>query len=149
MIKKLDFTDCHILECAFKIQIEAYEIEALLIGSRNIPPLNETTEDLKKSTDEYFGIFSLDTLVGFIAVEYENNYLRIGKLVVSPSFFKRGAGIQLVRYVLENFRGSQKFLVSTGEENTPARCLYEKLGFFLVRVFEIEGVSIAEYEYAR
>jgi ribosomal protein S18 acetylase RimI-like enzyme len=149
MIAKLEFSDLETLENAFKIQREAYEFEASLIGTRNIPPLHEKIEELKNSSEDFFGIFNSKVLTGFVATEIEGDYLRISRLVISPSYFRKGGGTKLVLYVLDNFAKGKKVLVSTGEANTPARQLYSKLGFSVVRVFKIEGVSIAEYVYEK
>ena len=145
MIKKLNFLDWQTLSVSHLLQREAYEIEATLIGSRNIPPLQESIEKLKNAEETFLGYFNESHLVGFIAVEEEAPHLRISRLVVSPRHFKKGIGKALVQYVLDNKPKEQIVIVSTGEANYPARHLYEKLEFTLRRIFNAEGISILEF----
>lgn len=147
MIHQLNFSNIQILETAFKIQREAYEVEAELIGSRNIPTLHETIDQLKNVNEVFWGYFDGDQLVGFVSVEDEGNDLRICRLVVNPRFFSRGIGAELVRYVLKSLRNSRHVIVSTGDGNIPAKRLYEKFRFVQKRVFTIDGISIAEFKY--
>ncbi|MEQ1724045.1 MAG: GNAT family N-acetyltransferase, partial [Pseudobdellovibrio sp.] len=92
MIKKLNFSEDSILSAALILQKESYEVEAGLIGSRNIPPLHETAEQLGESDEKFIGYYHKNILAGFIAVEEETPYLRISRLVVSPEYFRRGIG---------------------------------------------------------
>lgn len=149
LIKKLNFLDSKILETSLRIQREAYEVEAHLIGSRNIPPLHETIDQLKEAKEVFWGYFESEELVGFISIEDEGQDLRISRLVVDPKLFSKKIGTQLVRHVLENLRAGRDLIVSTGDLNLPAKRLYEKFGFFQKRVFTIEGISIAEFKYEK
>lgn len=149
MIKKLNFEKFSLLEKAHQIQRDAYEVEAELIGSRNIPPLHETIEQLRDSEESFFGFFIGEELVGFIAVENEDGLLRISRLVVSPVNFGKGVGSQLVQYILDHERHGQKIVVSTGEKNLPAKALYEKFGFLQTRIFKIDSILIAEFNYTK
>lgn len=145
MIKKLDFSEIKILETSLKIQRAAYEVEARLIGSRNIPPLHETIDQLKNVTEFFWGYFENLELVGLISVEDEEQNLRISRLVVDPKFFSKGIGTKLVQYVLENLKNNREVIVSTGDRNLPAKKLYKKIGFIQKRVFVIDEISIAEF----
>lgn len=145
MIKKLNFSDSAILSRAFELQKAAYSIEAALIGSQKIPPLQENIKQLKNSKEDFFGFFSEGRLVGFIAIEQEPPYLRISRLVVSPTHFKKGIGQALIQLVLSEKDQNQQVIVSTGKANTPARSLYEKLDFKLIQNFEVDGIQLVEY----
>ncbi len=149
MIKKLNLHEPSLLRRAWEIQRESYEIEAMLIGSRNIPPLHESLEQLRDSNEKFFGFFVLDDLVGFVAIEEEQQFLRISRIVVSPKNFRNGIGKQLVQFLLDTEANGQKVLVSTGERNQPATALYKKLGFWKKRNFEIEGILISEFEFKK
>lgn len=146
MIKKLDFSDLEILKTSLKIQREAYEIEAQFIGSRNIPPLQETMNQLKEATEMFLGYFDNENLLGFIALEDEEQDLRISRLVVHPKYFSKGIGTQLVQHALKHLRNGRRVIVSTGDRNTPAKRLYEKLGFSQERIFTMDEISIAEFK---
>ncbi len=144
---KLDFSDLEILKTSLGIQHKAYEVEAHLIGSKNIPPLQETIEQLKEANEIFLGYFEDKLLLGFIAVEDEEQNLRISRLVVNPQYFSKGIGTKLVQHVLNKFRNGRKVIVSTGNGNLPAKRLYEKFGFSQIRIFTIDEISIAEFEF--
>lgn len=147
MITKLNREDQAILEQMINVQRAAYAVEADLIGTRNIPPLNETIEELEAVHDEEFFGFVMDgELMGFVATMDESPHLRISRMVVDPKFFKNGIGKALVLYVLNHRKPGQPVIVSTGEKNEPARRLYEKFGFQLQRTFEVgDGTGIVEF----
>lgn len=148
MITKLNREDRGMLEQMIRVQRAAYEVEAGLIGTRMIPPLNETIEELAVVTDEDFFGFVMDgELMGFVATMDESPYLRISRMVVDPRFFKNGIGKALVLYVLNHRKPGQPVIVSTGEKNEPARRLYERFGFQLQRTFVVEdGTGVVEYK---
>lgn len=146
MIKSLDFSDSTLAQRALDIQKLAYRIEADLIGFEGIPPLHETLEDLRQSSETFLGYFVEDVLAGMISYSIEDTALDIGRLVVHPDYFRRGIGQALVRHV-ESLAGIEKWIVSTGALNHPARKLYENLGFHCTgEVMLAEGVAIALYE---
>lgn len=147
MIKKLHRDDSATLEQMLRVQKAAYEVEAQLIGTRNIPPLNETLEELAVVCDENFFGFVMDgELMGFVATMEESPHLRISRLVVDPKFFRNGIGKALVLFVQNHRVPGQKIIVSTGVANLPGRNLYEKFGFERVRTFVVQdGTEIVEY----
>ncbi len=71
LIEQLDFLNSEVLGTSLRIQREAYEVEARLIGSRRIPGLHETIDQLKGANEVFGGYFEKEKLVGFIAVENE------------------------------------------------------------------------------
>jgi ribosomal protein S18 acetylase RimI-like enzyme len=145
MIQRLDFTNPATLTAAFQLQKDAYEQEARLIGSRMIPPLLETIEGLRDSNERFYGEIHDGLIVGIIALCEEGPYLRISRLAVAPTHFGKGIGTRLIRFANDSNEKGQSIVVSTGEANTPARNLYEKLGFRLTRVFPAGEVMLAEY----
>jgi len=147
MLKILNFTNDQLLSFALNLQKASYEVEAGLIGSRNIPPLHETADQIRESDEKFIGYFIKNSLAGFIAVEEETPYLRISRLVVSPDYFRRGIGTVLVQHAIKSESFNRKLIVSTGELNKPARLLYEKFGFDLQRVHKVGDMSVVEYIY--
>ena len=145
MIQRLDFKISGTLTAAFQLQKETYEQEARLIGSRKIPPLLETIEGLRDANERLYGEIHDGLLVGIIALCEEGPYLRISRLAVAPSHFGKGIGSRLIRFAIESNEKGQSILVSTGEANSPARNLYEKFGFRLMRFFPAGEVMLAEY----
>lgn len=70
----------------------------------------------------------------------------IGRLVVHPAYFRRGIARKLVES-MEAIGGIHMLTVSTGALNTPARHLYERMGYHCIEEVTLpEGVAIAYYE---
>jgi ribosomal protein S18 acetylase RimI-like enzyme len=117
-----------------------------LIGFDGIPPLHETLADLQQSEETFIGYYKDDILVGVLSYAILDTTLDIGRLVVHPDYFRQGIGKALVEFV-ETVSGIKQVIVSTGALNTPARQLYERLGYQLIEEVKlIEGLIIARYE---
>lgn len=146
MIKFLNFADDKLTHRALEIQHLAYRIEADLIDFEGIPQLHETVTDLRSSSETFIGYFVEDVLAGVLSYEAENGVLDIGRLVVHPDYFRRGIGRALVQHV-ESFAHIDKWIVSTGAANQPARRLYEKLGYTCTEEITLPvGLTLALYE---
>ena len=145
-IKLIDKQNAQLLNSLFALQIEAYHVEAKLIGSYELPPLKETQVDLQNSNDLAWGLFDpLETLQGAVFLEDSKDAIVITKLVVSVDSFRRGYGQALVQHVLKYYP-DRSILVSTGAKNWPARHLYRKLEFTLVSITSTpEMIKIANY----
>ena len=149
MIKKLDHTNQPI---ATKMRIvfqESYAIEAKLLNAINFPPLQRPVENYIKSTTTFFGYHIKDKIVGIIEVSSNEKTTHINSLVVSPHFFRKGIGRQLMKYVLKNF-SSKIFTVETGLENIPASKLYTSFHFKEVRQWDTDhGVRKIRFKLSR
>ncbi|RAP78646.1 GNAT family N-acetyltransferase [Paenibacillus montanisoli] len=146
-VKKLDLTDHRQAEQLLEVQLPAYRIEAELIGFDGIPGLRDTADTLRVCDEVFYGCFEDGVLAGAISYKAEDGIVDIHRLVVHPSYHRRGIGERLVRFVLEQFRGRvTAFIVSTGAANLPAKRLYAKLGFEEVRDVEAApGLFITEF----
>lgn len=167
LIRRCNLADPAELLAAHTLQRAAYEIEAALIGTREIPGLTETIAQLAASAEVFDGCFVNEPgipsplLVGLVATEPEDNRnregtrapeLRISRLAVSPSFSRRGVGRSLVRMVIQEVARPQRCRVnvSTGSANAAARALYESEGFRFVHertVGRAQPVRIVEYQW--
>ncbi|EFH83701.1 GNAT family N-acetyltransferase [Ktedonobacter racemifer] len=112
-----------------EVQRAAYLVEAKLIGSSAIPALQEDLEALQNSDEIFYGCWIDGELAGAISYKREGSLLDIYRLVVHPSYFRRGIGKALVSFVEEVEEGIERIIVSTGARNLPAKRLYEVLGF--------------------
>jgi len=128
-----------------EVQHAAYAVEAGLIGDERIPPLHENLEDLQNAPLQWLAAFADGAPVGAVAWSEDRCEVDIDRLLVAPSAHRRGVGSALVRAVLLRARG-RRTTVSTGRDNTPARNLYERLGFSCADEEEvIPGLWITRY----
>jgi ribosomal protein S18 acetylase RimI-like enzyme len=150
IVRRCNFSNRAELEVVHSLQRAAYEVEAALIGTREIPGLRETVEQLASSCETFWGCFGVAGVCeGVIATEpeLENGVelVRISRLAVRPDCFRRGVGRRLVSHVLEQAPG-RVVKVTTGAANAPGRRLYESLGFAFIGERVVgRGVRIVEY----
>ena len=127
----------------WKVQRRAYRIEADLIGFDGIPPLHESLDEMLAQPLRWLGIRVDGCIVAALGYTVGGGACDIDRLVVDPDHFGRGYGSALVAALLD----CPRITVSTGTANTPARRLYEKLGFQVIDELEIApGVTVARYE---
>jgi N-acetylglutamate synthase-like GNAT family acetyltransferase len=145
VIQKVDKNNLKLAKELYRLQIDSYSIEAQVIGSSQIPPLKESFEVFLKSLQVVW-MFSNENIVnGAVFVELSEDETTISKLIVSPTFFRKGVGRNLVEHVLASFR-DKDIKVATASKNIPARQLYEKLGFRQVyQQMTPEGIEIVHY----
>jgi GNAT superfamily N-acetyltransferase len=126
------------------LQRAAYAVEAELIGDDRIPQLSETPEELAMAGLTWNVVEAGGLIVAAIAHSETSEGIDIERLVVHPSWHRRGLGRQLVTRIIRGFA-----TVSTGTKNQPARRLYESMGFRHVRDDEVlPGLWVSTYEHA-
>lgn len=118
-----------------KIQRQAYQIEADLIGFDGIPQLAETAAEVQKSEEIFIGYIK-EELLGFISYKEKNGLIDIHRLAIDPWHFRKGIAKSLLTFLLEQFSG-REVIVSTGTANIPARKLYESFGFQEQEIIEV------------
>lgn len=97
----------------------------------------------------WLGCFTGPSLIGALAWTSHDGEIEIHRLIVAPEAHRRGVGTNLVRCMLQR-AGQRRTVVATGRGNTPARVLYERLGFDLVREEEVlPGLWVVRYAHAR
>jgi GNAT superfamily N-acetyltransferase len=146
MIKNIDFQDSNLIKKLFELQRASYLIEAKLINFYEIPPLTETIEEFEKCAETFLGFFEGEELAGALSYEITDQVLTICRMVVHPTHFRKGIAQKLLAS-LEKNHSNIVIRVSTGRENTPAKCLYLKSGFYLVEDIEVvPGLFISHFE---
>lgn len=125
------------------LQRAAYALEAELIGDDRIPQLSETPEELAMAGLTWNVVEAGGLVVAAIAHSETSEGIDIERLVVHPSWHRRGLGRQLVTRIVREFA-----TVSTGMKNQPARRLYESMGFRHVGDDEVlPGLWVTTYEH--
>ncbi len=130
-IQKIDMRDERRVEELLSLQTTAYRLEAKLIGFDEIPPLADTLETLRQSSDTFYGYLTgSGLLAGAVAVEEERpDELTLTRMMVHPDFFRRGIATRLIEHVFALYPDYSAYIVSTGSSNEPAMRLYRRFGF--------------------
>jgi len=124
-----------------RVSRAAYTHEANLLGVTEFPPLEETTIDIRRSNNQFFGIHDGDLLVALIELEQEGDYLLIARLVVTPEYHRRGLASRLVKGIVDARVKSVRVTTATG--NQPAMALYHRFGFVTETVEIVtEGMAL-------
>lgn len=147
MVRELSLEDRDTVQQIWSLQHMAYPLEAVRIGFSEIPPLQDTFDTIRLSGETFFGYINEEgDILGAIAVEPEQRQVTISRMMVHPGHFRKGIAGVLIQHVLESYKETSKFVVSTGTRNTPAVKLYEKFGFVKDHVFEVApGVELTEF----
>jgi ribosomal protein S18 acetylase RimI-like enzyme len=137
-LERLDLARGEIALAVLELQRRAYQLEADLIGSDEIPPLHESLDELQTSGETFLGGFVGGTLVGAISWRVKDGLLDLHRLVVDPSHVRAGIGSALVRAALAAEPEAERAIVQTGAANEPAKRLYCREGFE-----EIDDIEVA------
>ena len=112
------------------LQYLAYQSEAELFGSRDIPPLRQTLEEV---ADEYEnGIILKMTdggkIIGSVRAYERDGTVFIGKLMVHPDYRHKGFGSMLLSEIEGCFPGRRCELFTSTRSTDNIR-LYRKMGY--------------------
>jgi ribosomal protein S18 acetylase RimI-like enzyme len=147
LVASIDNTNETIAEEIQAVQYVAYLQEAKLLSATWFPPLERTPADIRRSTDDFFGAYIDDVLVGVTSIDSSDAQLlpSISSLTVLPQYQRRGAARQLLSTLLAAI-GTQAVTVSTGARNEPALALYATFGFapFRYRTVGEEQLELVE-----
>ena len=113
-----------------ELQYLAYQSEAELFGSRDIPPLKQTLEEL--TAEHESGVILKMTnggkIIGSVRANERDGTVFIGKLMVHPDHRKRGYGSLLLTEIENCFPGKRYELFTSTRSLDNIR-LYQKLGY--------------------
>jgi ribosomal protein S18 acetylase RimI-like enzyme len=135
-VEVLDVSDPSTASQVWGIQIDAYAVEAEIIGFREIPPLHETLERMVAKPLRWLGIrnHTDGAVVAALGFTDEGGVVDIDRLFVAPGSLRNGHAGTL----LAALGTSREITVSAALANEPAIRLYEAHGF--VRCAEEEIV---------
>jgi ribosomal protein S18 acetylase RimI-like enzyme len=148
MIRQCSLQDDDIVRQIWSLQHIAYRIEADLIGVKELPPLMDTLESLRRCGETFYAEFDEDDEIqGVVAVECEQpGTLTISRMMVHPAYARQGIGSHLLEHVFSRYPDVPLYIVSTGTRNEPAVKLYRKQGFQPVEAFEVTpGVELTTF----
>ena len=137
MIVKAEYND---LQEILNLQYLAYQSEAELFGSRDIPPLRQTLDEV---IDEYNNgiilkmIDDMGSIIGSVRAKEQNGTVYIGKLMVHPDHRCKGYGSTLLSEI-ENCYPDKRYELFTSTRSVDNIRLYEKMGY---AIFERKPVN--------
>ena len=127
-IYKADHKD---LDEILRLQYLAYQSEAALFGTDDIPPLKQTIDEviaeyekgiiLKLVTDD-------NVIIGSVRAREENKTVYIGKLMVHPEYRHKGYGTRLLTEIEKCFT-CERYELFTSTRSADNIRLYEKNGY--------------------
>ena len=134
MIRQIDLSDNAQAKAVYELQQLAYSVEATYLGTRDIPPLQETFEAFQTCDEVFIGFEKEGVLVGVLGYFIKDEVIDIHRLFVHPAFF----GQQIAHALLQEVEchDHRKVVVMTGSQNQPAVRFYLKQGFELLKVVE-------------
>ncbi|WLV24149.1 GNAT family N-acetyltransferase [Aciduricibacillus chroicocephali] len=152
IIKEIDISDPQVAKEVLSVQIPSYQVEAELIKSYDIPPLNDTIKSLQQSGEFFYGYYINEELCGVISLKINKGILDIHRLFVHPNHFRKGIAKLLLEYIQTHLREFETITVSTGSMNIPAINFYKKSGFTKVKEIMVDGglsITLLEKKYKR
>jgi ribosomal protein S18 acetylase RimI-like enzyme len=149
MILKAERED---LQEILQLQYLAYQSEANLFGSRDIPPLKQTLDEvieewnsgvILKMTDD------TNTIIGSVRAIERDGTAYIGKLMVHPDHQHKGYGTMLLSEIEKCFP-HKRYELFTSTRSLDNIRLYQKLGYTIFSRIavndELEFVYMEKYE---
>ncbi|MBA3381843.1 MAG: GNAT family N-acetyltransferase [Actinobacteria bacterium] len=145
-VVRVDHSDAEVAIALLELQRRAYEVEAALIGSRDIPPLIETLEELQNSRETFLAVSVEGRIAGTVSYRLLRDTIDIHRLAVDPTCFRCGIGTALVRAAVRAEPSATHAIVQTGAGNEPARSLYLREGFEQTDELEVApGLRVTRY----
>ena len=127
MIQKAEYGD---LREILALQYLAYQSEAELFGSRDIPPLKQTLEEVAAEYES--GVILKMTeggkIIGSVRAHEKDGTVYIGKLMVHPEHRRKGYGSMLLSEIEGCFPG-RRYELFTSTRSTDNIRLYQKKGY--------------------
>lgn len=115
----------------YQLQLLAFESEAEMIGSRDVPALQETAEENRADFTNWHTLKLINDagkIIGSIRYRQENDFIEVGRLMVHPSDRHRGLAQALLAEVDRLCPGETKELYTCTKSWSNIR-LYEKMGY--------------------
>ncbi|MBQ9673011.1 MAG: GNAT family N-acetyltransferase [Ruminococcus sp.] len=127
MIIKAEYND---LQEILNLQYLSYQSEAELFGSKDIPPLKQT---LNEVIDEFNNGIILkmvidNKIIGSVRAIEKNDTVYIGKLMIHPDFRRKGYGSKLLAEI-ENYFSGKRYELFTSTRSIDNIRLYQKMGY--------------------
>ncbi|MGN1130743.1 MAG: GNAT family N-acetyltransferase [Ruminococcus sp.] len=136
MIDKAHYND---LQEILNLQYLSYQSEAELFGSKDIPPLKQT---LNEVIDEFNNGVILkmvinNEIIGSVRAKEQNGTVYIGKLMVHPDYRGNGYGSKLL-VEIESYFPKKRYELFTSTRSKDNIRLYQKMGY---TIFDCKAIN--------
>jgi len=113
------------------LQYRAYQSEADLYHNQRIPPLLQTLDEITTEFDDHIFLkATVDSqLVGSVRAHVKDDTGFIGRLIVEPTYQRRGIGTALMAAIEKELPEVARFELFTGTKSEQNLSLYRKLGY--------------------
>ena len=133
----------------FDLQLRAFESEAEMIGSRNVPALMESFEENRADFRNWTVLVKRNDegrIIGAVRFREESDHIEIGRVMVAQEYRNRGVAIGLMTAV-EELTQAKTFELYTCTKSYININLYEKLGYRIYK--EEQGDRDLSFAYMR
>ena len=134
------------LQEILELQYLAYQSEAALFGSKDIPPLKETIEELTEEFNKgtILKLVEDGKIIGSVRAYAKNGTAYIGKLMVHPDHRCNGYGTMLLNEIEKGFPDCRYELFTSTRSEDNIR-LYKKLGYMIFDTKKITDELVFVY----
>lgn len=133
------------LEEILVLQKLAYQSEAALYDAYDdMPPLTQTLDGIGKEFGKRLFLKAViaGRIAGSVRAHIDDGACHIGRLIVHPSFQRRGVGTALMAEIESRFSAASRFVLFTGHKSERNIGLYQKLGYEIFKTERIrDGVE--------
>lgn len=137
------------LESILSLQYLAWQSEAELLGTRDIPPLQQSLADMTAEFQTSLFLKVMDEnkqIIASVRGRVQGATCHIGKLMVHPALQGQGIGSQLL-LEMERRSGCARFELFTSTKSLGNISLYQKAGYTLFKTQKIsENVNLAYFQ---
>ena len=137
MIKRAEYKN---LQEILNLQYLAYQSEAELFGSKDIPPLKQTLDEVIEEFNNGIILKLTDengSIIGSVRATEKNGTVYIGKLMVHPDHRCKGYGTKLLSEI-ESCYPDKRYELFTSTRSVDNIRLYEKVGY---KIFDRKPVD--------
>ncbi len=127
------------LPAILALQKQAFESEARLVGSYEIPPMTQTLADLEQEFATRImlkAVMDNGEIVGSVRAEIENATAHVGRLMVKPGLQGQGIGARLLA-AIEIACAQNRYELFTSAKSHRNVALYEKAGYRAFKEAEV------------
>ncbi len=128
------------LATILQLQYLAYQSEAELFGTQDIPPLKQTLGGVEREYEAGIILRMTDEqgkIVGSVRAKEQDGTVYIGKLMVHPDCRRRGLGSALLTEIEKCYPG-KRYELFTSTRSVDNLRLYQKMGY---KPFRREAVT--------